>query len=251
MLWTHSHFAVPMRADHPFAGQPGFARLSGQAFVNAVGLLGHCHAAGNSHTDPGPLNAHFVIRGPAAPFASTEALMASSTILGEARATRAQLRRHLIARHDANPGQSRLKDSTLRDIVGLYLRTCNAIGLDPLVAVSQMELETGHLTSKASQPPRRNPAGIGITGPGVNGPSFPDWNKAVRAHVGRLAAYAIPSGKGTPAQRALINEALAVRPLDPDKRGTAARVAGLSKHWAADQHYAEKVVRIAKEIQVS
>ena len=254
MLWTHSHFGVPMRADHPFVGQPGYARLSGQAFVNAVGLVGHCHAplaAGNDHTDPGPLNAHFVLHGVGAPFTLTEALSPSSRIFGEPRATREQLRRHLIARHDANPGQSRLKDSTLRDIVQLYIKTCKSIGLDPLVAVSQMELETGHLTSKASQPPRRNPAGIGITGPGVNGVSFPDWNKAVRAHVGRLAAYAIASGKGTPAQKALIAEALSVRPLDATKRGTAVRVAGLSRHWAADKNYADKVVRIAKEIQVS
>jgi len=252
MQWTHNHFSVPMRADHPFIGQPGYARLFGQAFVNAVGLLGHCHAGGgNDHHDPGPLNTHFVILGPAEPFGSTETLTPSSTILAAPRATRAQLRRHLIARHDANPGQSHLKDKTLADIVQLYVRTCKSIGLDPLVAVSQMELETGHLTSKASQPPRRNPAGIGITGPGADGVSFRDWNKAVRGHVGRLAAYAIPSGKGTPAQKALITEALAVRPLSPKKRGKAVQVAGLSRNWAEDQRYAEKIVKIAKEIRVS
>jgi hypothetical protein len=263
MQWAHDHFSVPMRADHPFVGQPGFARLSGQAFVNAVGLVGHCHAAGNDHVDPGPLNAHFVIFGPSASFgptrtahgagtvASPETLTPRSTILGTPRATRAQLRRHLVARHDANPRQSRIKHSTLADIVQLYFKTCKSIGLDPLVAVSQMELETGHLTSKASQPPRRNPAGIGITGSGVQGVSFPNWNKAVRAHVGRLAAYAIPTGKGTPAQKALIVEALAVRPLGANKRGVAVRVAGLSRHWAEDKNYAKKVARIGKEIQVS
>jgi hypothetical protein len=89
--------------------------------------------------------------------------------------------------------------------------TCKSIGLDPLVAGSQMELDTGHLTSKPSQPPQRNPAGIGITGPGVTGVSFPNWRKAARAHVGRLAAFAIPKGKGTLAQKALIAEALGVR----------------------------------------
>ena len=251
MLWTHNHFAVPMQAGHPFPGQPGYARLSGQAFINAVGLVGHCHAANNDHTDPGPLNAHFVLNGPNAPFALTEMLMPSSRILAAPRATQVQLRRHLIARHDANPGQSRLKDSTLADIVQLYVTTCKSIGLDPLVAVSQMELETGHLTSKASQPPRRNPAGIGITGPGVAGVSFSTWRKAVRGHVGRLAAYAIPSEGGTPAQKTLIAEALAVRPLPDGKRGKAVRVVGLSRHWAEDKNYAPKIVKIAKEIQVS
>jgi hypothetical protein len=252
MLWTHNHFAVPMRADHPFPGQPGFARLSGPGFVTAVGLVGHCHAGGgNDHHDPGPLNTHFVVHGPGAPLGLTEGLAPNSTILAEPRATRAQLRRHLIARHDANPGQSHLKDSTLTDIVVLYDSTCRSIGLDPLVAVSQMELETGHLTSKASQPPRRNPAGIGITGTAVAGVSFPTWKKAVRGHVGRLAAYAIPSGEGTPAQKVLIAEALAVRPLPPEKRGKAVRVGGLSKHWAEDKDYAKKIVKIAKEIGVA
>jgi hypothetical protein len=112
-------------------------------------------------------------------------------------------------------------DKTLANIVNLYVQTCKSVGIDPLVAVSQMELETGHLTSKASQPPRRNRAGIGITGASTQGRSFPTWTEAVRAHVGGLAAYAIPKGEGTQAQKALISEALAVRPLPDSKRGSA------------------------------
>ena len=81
------------------------------------------------------------------------------------------------------------------------------------------------------------------------GVSFPNWKTAVRAHVGRLAAYAIPKGKGTPAQKALIAEALAVRPLPDSKRGVAVRLKGLSRHWATDPKYARKIVRIAGEIQ--
>jgi hypothetical protein len=185
----------------------------------------------------------------AATAASIETLTLRSTILGAPRATEAQLRRHLISRHHAHHSESRYKDSALAHIVQLYVTTCKSIGLDPLVAVSQMELETGHLTSKASQPPQRNPAGIGITGAGVAGVSFPTWSGAVRAHVGRLAAYALPKGKGTPAQKALIAEALAVRPLGPEKRGVAVRVGGLSRNWAKDRQYANKIARIAKEIQ--
>lgn len=180
---------------------------------------------------------------------SDEALTENSTILAPPRATEAQLRRHLIARHHAHHSQSRYKDSALRHIVRLYATTCKSVGLDPLIAVSQMELETGHLTSKASQPPQRNPAGIGITGEPGAGISFPNWKTAVRAHVGRLAAYAIPKGKGTPAQKALIAEALAVRPLPDSKRGKAVRLKGLSRNFATDPKYAGKIARIAKEIQ--
>jgi hypothetical protein len=104
------------------------------------------------------------------------------------------------------------------------------------------------LTSKASQPPRRNPAGIGITSVSAQGVSFRTWNKAVRAHVGRLAAYAIPKGKGTQAQKALIAEALAVRPLPDSKRGSALRLKGLSRNWAEDPKYAHKIAKIGREI---
>lgn len=71
MKWLNTHFAVPMRADFPFVGQPGFARLSGPAFFNAAGLVGHCHAAGNDHVDPGPLHASFVVNGPHMSFGPT------------------------------------------------------------------------------------------------------------------------------------------------------------------------------------
>jgi hypothetical protein len=64
MVWTNKHFGVPMEAHHPFIGQPRYHRLSGPGFVKASGLVGHCHAAGNDHVDPGPLNADWVINGP-------------------------------------------------------------------------------------------------------------------------------------------------------------------------------------------
>jgi Mannosyl-glycoprotein endo-beta-N-acetylglucosaminidase/N-acetylmuramoyl-L-alanine amidase len=181
--------------------------------------------------------------------ATAEPLATTSNLLSPPRATQAQLRNHLISHHKAHHSNSVYKDSALSHIVRLYFTTAKSIGLDPLIAVAQMELETGHLTSKASQPPQRNPAGIGITGAPGEGLSFPNWTKAVRAHVGRLAAYAIPKGKGTPQQKALIDEALRVRPLGDEKRGRAVRLQGLSKAWAEDPKYADKIVRIAKEIQ--
>lgn len=48
--WCHDHFAVPMTTPvqwrHP-------KRLSGDGFVNARGHVGHMHAPGNDHVDPG------------------------------------------------------------------------------------------------------------------------------------------------------------------------------------------------------
>ena len=126
-----------------------------------------------------------------------------SLLLAAPRVTAAQLEAYVVGRpHGTYP------DDKARMIVGLYVKTCKPVGLDPLLVVAQMVLETGNLTSDWSQPPRRNPAGIGVTGEPGEGISFPTWQAAVRAHVGRLLAYCIADGAETPAQLKLIEEAL-------------------------------------------
>ncbi len=100
-------------------------------------------------------------------------------------------------------------------IVETYQQLGDAGGVDWFLALAQMAHETGHITSWWSQRPRRNPAGIGVTGatqegtpdqaPGRGwywdertsiwreGWSFPTWDgHAIPAHLGRLLAYALP-----------------------------------------------------------
>jgi hypothetical protein len=166
-----------------------------------------------------------------------------SALLAAPRAPKARAVRHLLAREHGE-----YTDADVRMIVGRYWDTAPAVGLDPLVVVAQMVLETGGLTSFWSQRPRRNPAGIGVTGePGV-GLSFPDWATAVRAHAGRLLAYALPRGEGNAAQKAMIEEALAFRPLPDQFRGAAPTLRGLVGRWAMDPRYAAGISRVANEI---
>jgi len=173
------------------------------------------------------------------PIAFTE----DSPLIGPPSATRHQLRVALLSRPHGV-----YSDRRVRKIANLYVETATSVGLDPLVAVAQMVLETGNLTSFWSQPPRRNPAGIGVTGePGV-GLSFVSWRQAVRAHVGRLVAYALPPGTENAGQAALVDMALDVRPLPADQRGVAPTLAGLAGTWAADQAYADKLSRVAHGI---
>ena len=101
---------------------------------------------------------------------------------------------------------------------------------------------------RRSQRPRRNFAGIGVTGQPGAGLSFPDLKTAVRAHSGRLLAYALPGGTGTPAQNQLIDEALAARPLPPQLRGAATTLGGLAGTWAQDPQYAVKLAAVANAI---
>jgi N-acetyl-anhydromuramyl-L-alanine amidase AmpD len=142
-------------------------------------------------------------------------------------------------------------DAKVREIVQLYFNTAIPGGLDPLLVIAQMVEETATLTSFWSQPPRRNPAGIGVTGEQNVGISFATWRDAVRAHVGRLLAYAVEPDRETPAQRMLIAEALAVRPLASSVRGKAPTLAGLAERWAADPAYADKLSSVANAIRAS
>jgi hypothetical protein len=166
-----------------------------------------------------------------------------SPLLAPASAPSARAEQYLLARqHGGYSGDDVTK------IVGLYYTTATAVGLDPLLVIAQMAEETSHLTSFWSQRPRRNFAGIGVTGqPGV-GLSFPDLKTAVHAHTGRLLAYALPSGTGSPAQNQLIDEALAARPLPPQLRGAATTLKGLAGTWAQDPQYAVKLAGVANDI---
>lgn len=172
--------------------------------------------------------------------ASSGVLRPQSRILAKPRASLAEVQARLVARPHGG-----YDDDDVRWIARLYFETAEPVGLDPAIACAQMVHETNYLSSYWSQVPRRNPAGIGVTGEPGAGVSFDDWESAVRAHVGRLLAYAIPKGKATAVQGKLINEALAVRPLPDHLRGVAPTLKRLAGTWAQDPHYAEKVAKHA------
>jgi len=166
-----------------------------------------------------------------------------SPLRGPDRAPAAQAEQYLLAR--PHGGYSAADVSR---IVELYYTTAAGVGLDALLVVAQMAEETGHLTSFWSQRPRRNFAGIGVTGAPGAGLSFPDLKTAVRAHTGRLLGYVLPAGTGSPAQQELITEALRARPLPDDKRGSATTLRGLAGSWAQDPQYAVKLAAVASQI---
>jgi hypothetical protein len=157
-------------------------------------------------------------------------------------------------------------------IVSAYQREGRAAGVDWFLALAQLAHETGGLTSWWCARPRRNPAGIGVTGEtwrgdspplgmawagpdtaGVwrRGLSFARWDPdAVRAHLGRLLAYALPVGEGTPVQQALVAQALALRPLPASYRGVAPTLAGLDGRWASPGvGYAARVAAVANRMR--
>jgi hypothetical protein len=168
----------------------------------------------------------------------------NSKLLAAPRAPAHQVREFLLGKSHGG-----YTEHDVGDIVDGYYATATAVGLDPLLVVAQMSEETRHLTSFWSQRPRRNFAGIGVTGEAGKGNSFPSLTAGIRAHTGRLLAYVLPAGAANPAQAALITEALQARDLPADRRGIAPTLAGLSGKWAEDKEYAAKVASVANQIR--
>jgi hypothetical protein len=158
-------------------------------------------------------------------------------------------------------------------IVNTYQRIGEQVGLDWFLAIAQMAHETGSLTSWWSQPPRRNLAGIGVTGawraglpdgspgpaPGpawawseqlgrwLAGVSFPTWGSdAVPAHLGRLLAYALPANTGDFTQQSLIAHAISYRSLPASHYGSAPTILGLNGRWAVPgTEYGQRIMALA------
>ncbi|GAB4207490.1 MAG: glucosaminidase domain-containing protein [Roseiflexaceae bacterium] len=190
-------------------------------------------------------------------------LTADAPILAAPRGAPEQCVRFLLARPHG--------EYTEQDIAGVivpaYFAACTSAGVDPVVAIAQLVHETGCLTSWWSQRPRRNPAGIGVTGrsnsqqpargawaerDGVwyEGVSFATWkDDAIPAHVGRLLAYTLRDEQAAPPQLTMITRALGYRPLPAAKRAVAATLRGLGGTWAVPgTTYGEALARIANRI---
>ena len=164
-----------------------------------------------------------------------------------------------------------LTDVTL--IVDAYRQTGEAVGLDWFLAIAQMAHETGSLTSWWAGRPRRNPAGIGVTGrtqegaPDLppagawawddsirrwrEGVSFPTWTgHSVPAHLGRLLAYALRDDQANQAQLDLIATALSYRELPASYRGVAQVITDLNGRWAVPgTNYGQTILALAQRMR--
>jgi hypothetical protein len=193
-------------------------------------------------------------------------ITADTTILAPPRATKEQAIAYIIERGTTYDAYA------VGLIVGYYWDIGIAVGVDPLIALAQNLHETANLTSWWAQRPRRNPAGLGVTGETSTssppqqerhlwaydegerlwkkGLSFADWEIATRAHIGRLLAYALRDDQANAAQQALINESLALRPLPASFRGVAPTMRGLNGRWAVPgTTYADRIAKFANAIR--
>jgi hypothetical protein len=186
-----------------------------------------------------------------------------SPLLGTPQATPAQCIDFILARPTGEYNRTDITEV----IVPAYFELCQPVGLDPVLLIAQMLHETGNLTSWWAARPRRNPAGIGVTGRNVpdqpksgvwalrddiwhEGIAFPSWkDDSIPAHIGRMLAYALTDTAANTPQRALITQALTYRPLNR-YRGEAPTLRGLNGRWAVPgTRYADKLAEFANAMR--
>lgn len=155
----------------------------------------------------------------------------SIAIMGTAKATAAQMKAY-IATHNSN--------KKWQDIVDIYLEEGKAEGVKGDIAFAQSCLETGNFKFTGDVAEEQNNfAGIGTTGGGVKGHSFPDVRTGVRAQIQHLKAYA--------SKEALKNVCVDPR-FNLVTRGSATTVDALGGKWAMGTGYGKNITRIYSNI---
>lgn len=152
-------------------------------------------------------------------------------------------------------------------IVHLYQRYADEADINWIVALAQNLHETNWLRSWWAQPPRRNPAGLGVNGESMaeepeditswaeqdgtwyHGYSFDSWEDAVQAHIGHLLLYTLKDSEMNNTQKELGNKSPRKKAVeDAGYRGTAKTLKGLTGKWATDPEYDKKIVKTINKV---
>jgi hypothetical protein len=135
-------------------------------------------------------------------------------------------------------------DARFRGIARLYKSHGEKIGVRWDYAFYQMILETNSLKFTGDVRARQNNfAGLGATGGGVPGESFPDVSTGVLAQLQHLVAYAGTRVDNPVAKRTRENQDDII--AKSKRLGRPVRFADLTNRWAADGRYARSIDTLA------
>ena len=133
-------------------------------------------------------------------------------------------------------------------LAGYYVRYCAEAGLRADLLWAQMIHETGYgMYGGDVLPEQNNYAGIGATGGGNPGYSFPTAEAGVMAHVAHMVAYVYVDSPVSWANATTDPRFNLVSP-----RGVASVLADLNGRWAVPgTTYGQKIEAIARNINAS
>ena len=163
---------------------------------------------------------------------------ASVTIAGEATATEEQMLAYLLRR---NPKPK--LTGTPEELVHAYYEEAEHEGVRPDLALAQAFKETGFFAYGGDVDWRQNNfCGLGATGNGAKGLSFPDIRTGARAHIQHLLAY---SRKERPTKPIVDPRYDLIRTNRPDIYGRLTRWTDLNGVWAVPgKNYGQEIIVI-------
>lgn len=196
-------------------------------FISILLILSGCVSKRDS--GPTPDQTKVAQRKPSmtgSPASAPPLLPRDEKIMGTGRSDAKQMASYLIKNN------KRLSSKQALRLANTYIKEGLAEGVNHDIAFSQMCHETGCLQfGNLVEPHQNNFAGIGATGPGQPGHSFPTIEIGVRAQIQHLKAYA---------SKARLNNPKVDPRFDLVKpRGRAPTLYQLSGTWAADRKYHE------------
>ncbi len=134
---------------------------------------------------------------------------------------------------DSNPDAD---SEQIQRMVDFYIQEATVEGINSDCAFVQMCLETGFLRfGGLVTPDMHNYCGLGSIDAEHTGERFDTEQLGVRAHIQHLHAYA------TTEDKTLVNECIDNRYKWVRPRGKAPDIFGLTKTWAADPEYGNKL----------
>jgi len=135
---------------------------------------------------------------------------------------------------------SGVDSSYAKSLAGFYIEEASFEGVNHDIAFVQMCLETGFLRYGGDvKPEQYNFAGLGATGSGEPGLSFPEPRIGVRAQIQHLKAY----GCTDPLKGESVNPRFRYV-----RRGAAPTYEGLAGTWAADRQYGVKISSLLQRL---
>ena len=160
------------------------------------------------------------------------------TIAGEATATEEQMLAYLL-RRNPNPKLT----GTPEELVHAYYEEAEHEGVRADVALAQALKETGCFAYGGDVDWKQNNfCGLGATGGGVKGLSFPDMRTGARAHIQHLLAY---SRKERPTNPVVDPRYDLIRRNRPDIYGQLTRWTDLNGVWAVPgRNYGQEILII-------
>jgi hypothetical protein len=138
-------------------------------------------------------------------------------------------------------------EESVTALMATYVTTCEKHGVDPLVPVCQLLIDTEFLTSpsrrlRVDEHRLRPPTKEEIR------PWLASWGEVVRAHTALLLAYALPVGEESAQQLELLRDKANPPQFPYELRGSAPKLDLFARAWTPEKDYLDRLCEVGNSI---